>query len=72
MTIETWEEIADGLTRDGWSWGCLQACLDGRLRWVVDAHRGTGLPRYAVDAETKAGAFEKLRSILPAINRGAV
>jgi hypothetical protein len=41
--VKYWEIIADNLSKDGWSWGCVSAIdSQGRTIWIVEAHRGDG------------------------------
>ena len=40
---ESWEIIADDLSKAGWNWGCVSAVdSNGRTIWIADAHRGDG------------------------------
>jgi hypothetical protein len=41
--MKYWEIIADNLSKDGWSWGCV-ATVDshGQMTWIADAHRDDG------------------------------
>jgi hypothetical protein len=62
-----WEIIADHLSKAGWSWGCVSAVTsEGRIIWVVDAHRDDG-KRFVVHADEKLTAFLELET---AIRRG--
>jgi len=62
---ETWEIIADNLSKVGWSWGCVSAKDSrGRTIFVVDAHRD-GNQRFIVRADEKLTAFVELESQLP-------
>ena len=58
--MKYWENIADNLSKAGWSWGCVSA-LDsrGRTIWIADAHRGDG-KRFVVRADEKLTAFVEL------------
>jgi hypothetical protein len=48
------------LSKAGWSWGCVSAIdSDGRMIWIVDAHRDDG-KRFVVYAEEKLTAFLEL------------
>ena len=41
--MKYWEIIADNLSKDGWSWGCVSAVdSDGGTIWIADAHCGDG------------------------------
>jgi hypothetical protein len=56
------EIIADKLSQDGWSWGCVSAMdSNGRRIFVADAHRGDG-QRFVVHADQKLTAFLELES----------
>jgi hypothetical protein len=49
--MKYWEIIADGLSKAGWSWGCVSAIdSNGRTMWIADAHRDDG-KRFVVRAE---------------------
>jgi hypothetical protein len=50
-----WEIISEEISRDGWSWGMVEATVKGRQMYVVDAHRGNLTPRYVVRADTLPG-----------------
>jgi hypothetical protein len=53
--------IADGLYRDGWSWGVMgYITRDGRKMHCVDAHRDG--KRYVVHAEEFGTAFLELEA----------
>jgi hypothetical protein len=59
-----WEIIADNLSKDGWSWGCVSAIdADGRTFWIADAHRGDG-KRFVVRADEKVTALLELESAI--------
>jgi len=59
-------EIADNLSKAGWSWGCVSALdRDGRTIWIVDAHRDDG-KRFAVHATEKLTAFVELEAAIRA------
>jgi hypothetical protein len=52
-------QIADNLSKAGWSWGCVSAIdSNGRTIWIVDAH-GYG-KRFIVRASEKLTAFVEL------------
>jgi len=60
VKMKYWEIIADNLSKDGWSWGCVSAIhSNGRTIWIVDAHRGDG-KRFVVRADEKLTAFADL------------
>jgi len=63
-----WEIIADEISRDGWSWGMVEAIVKGWRMYVVDAHAGNLLPRYVVHADTLLGAFLHLKRELREAN----
>jgi hypothetical protein len=53
-------EIADNLSKAGWSWGCVSAVdSSGQSTWIVDAHRDDGR-RFIVHADEKLRAFVEL------------
>jgi hypothetical protein len=59
--VKNWKIVADKiLSKAGWSYGYVSA-LDrqGRMIWIVDAHRGDGR-RFIVRAEEKPSAFVEL------------
>jgi hypothetical protein len=63
---EVLENIADNLSKDGWSWGCVSA-IDSNERtfWIADAHRDDG-KRFVVRADEKLTAFVELESAIRA------
>jgi hypothetical protein len=62
--MKYWEIIADNLKKAGWSWGCVSALdANGRMIWIVDAHRGDG-KRYVVHADEKLTVFLELESAM--------
>jgi predicted secreted Zn-dependent protease len=62
--ISDWEVIADNLSKSGWSWGCVSAIdSNGRIIWIVDAHRGDG-KCFVVRADEKLTAFMELESVI--------
>lgn len=66
MSAARWEQTADRLAAGGWSWGSLQAVIDGRLVWVVDAHRDDG-QRFVAHATGLDDAFDLLLQSLPTL-----
>jgi hypothetical protein len=57
--VKYWELIADKLSKDGWSWGCIAAVdRDGRIIWVADDDG----KRFVVHADEKLTAFLELES----------
>jgi hypothetical protein len=55
--------IADNLSKAGWSWGCFSAVTsEGRMIWVVDAHRDNG-KRFVVRSDEMLSAFLELERI---------
>jgi hypothetical protein len=60
----TRRQIADNLSKAGWSWGCV-ATVDahGRTIFVVDAHRCDG-KRFVVRADEKLMAFMELEAAM--------
>jgi len=49
--VKYWEIIADNLSKAGWSLGWVSAFdSEGRISWIVDAHRDVG-KRYVVRAD---------------------
>jgi hypothetical protein len=60
--VKYWEIIADNLSKDGWSRGCVSVVDScGRTIFVADAHRGDG-KRFVVRADEKLTAFLELES----------
>jgi hypothetical protein len=54
---EYWENVADNLSKAGWSWGCVSAIdSNGQTTWIADAHRGDG-KRFVVRTDEKLTAF---------------
>jgi hypothetical protein len=50
-------DIADNLSKAGWSWGCVSAIDSyGRTIWIADGHRDDGR-RFIVHADDKLTAF---------------
>ena len=59
-------EIADNLSKAGWSWGCVSALdSNGRTIWIVDAHRDDG-KRFIVRADEMLTAFVELQRAIHA------
>ena len=55
-----WENIAENLSKAGWSWGCVSAIdSNGRTIWIADAHRGDG-KRFVVRSDEILTAFVEL------------
>jgi len=58
--MKDWE-VADNLSKAGWSWGCVSAVdSEGRTIWIADAHRDG--KRFVVRADEKFTAFLELES----------
>jgi hypothetical protein len=56
--MKYWEIIAANLKKAGWSLGWVSALdLEGRIIWIVDAHRDE--KRFVVGADEKLTAFLK-------------
>src|SRR5262245_66109755 len=67
--VNSWETIADNLSKAGWSWGCVSAVTsEGRIIWVADAHRCDG-KRFVVHADDKLNAFVELVSAIRACGK---
>jgi hypothetical protein len=61
--MNSWETIAENLSKAGWSWGCVATVdRDGRTIFVADAHRD-GWKRFVVRAEEKLTAFIELERV---------
>jgi hypothetical protein len=61
--LKYWENIADKLSKAGWSRGWVSAIYSkGRTMWIADAHRDDG-KRYVVHADEKLTAFLELESV---------
>jgi hypothetical protein len=59
--MKYWEIIADNLKKAGWSLGWVSALdLEGRIIWIVDAHRDE--KRFVVGADEKLTAFLKMEA----------
>jgi hypothetical protein len=62
------EIIADNLSEAGWSWGCLSAVdREGRIIWIVDAHRDDG-KRFIARSDEKLTAFLELESAICSVS----
>jgi uncharacterized protein YfaQ (DUF2300 family) len=62
--VNTWEIIADNLSKAGWSWGCVSAVDScGRTIWIADAHRDNG-KRFVARADEKLSAFLELEAAI--------
>jgi hypothetical protein len=61
-----WEIIADGLSKAGWSWGCVSAIdSSGRTIWIAEPHRAD-VKRFVVHADEKLTAFVELEMAMRA------
>jgi len=57
-------EIADNLSKAGWSWGWVSALnREGQTIWIVDARSGDK-ERFVVRADEKLTAFVELQSAI--------
>jgi hypothetical protein len=66
--VKYWESIADNLSKNGWSWGCVSAVdSQGRTIWIADAHRDNG-KRFVVHADEKLTAFAELELAIRAVS----
>jgi hypothetical protein len=55
--VKYWEIIADDLSKDGWSWGCISALgSNGRMTHIRDDGK-----RFVVRADEKLSAFVELK-----------
>jgi hypothetical protein len=61
--VKYWEEIADQLSKAGWTWGHVRFVRDGRYIDVVDARCSAG-KRHIVWADDKLTAFLELQRAL--------
>jgi hypothetical protein len=60
---EYWENVADNLSKAGWSLGWVSAIdSNGRTIWIADAHRDNG-KRFVVRADEKLRAFLELERV---------
>ena len=58
--MKDWEVIADNLSKQGFSWGCVSAIDYNRQTiWIADAHHDDG-KRFVVRADEKLTAFIEL------------
>jgi hypothetical protein len=56
-------EVADNLSKAGWSWGCVSAIdSEARTIWIADAHRDNG-KRFIVRADEILTAFLELERV---------
>ena len=63
--------VGEDLSRQGWSWAVTNYMQpNGRLMWVVDAHREDG-HRHISRAETQLGALLQLKQDLASVYRPA-
>ena len=61
--MKDWEAIADKLSKAGWSLGWVSAVdSEGRITWIVDAHRDDG-KRFVVRSDEMLSAFLELERI---------
>jgi hypothetical protein len=61
--MKYWEIIADNLSKAGFIVGWVSALdLDGRMIWIVDAHRDA--KRFIVRADEKLTAFPELEVVI--------
>jgi len=59
--VRYWENIAENLSKAGWSLGSVSAVdSNGRTIWIGEAHRGGG-KRFVVRANEKLTAFLELQ-----------
>ena len=57
---EYWENVADNLSKAGWSWGRVSAVdSKGRTIWIADAHRDDGKRPLNCDARTCTYAADR-------------
>ena len=60
--MKYWEIIADNLSNDGWSWGCIAAVdRERQTIFIADAHRDDG-KRFVAHGYEKLTAFLELES----------
>jgi hypothetical protein len=61
--VTYWEILADNLGKARWSLSWVSALdREGRIIWIVDAHRDDG-KRYVVHADEKLTAFLELERV---------
>jgi hypothetical protein len=66
--VEVCNNIADNLSKAGWSWGCVSAIdSEGRMISIVDAHRDDG-KRFVVRADEKLTEFIELEQVIRRLN----
>ena len=64
--MKYWGIMAENLSKDGWSWGCISAIdSNGRTIWIADTHHDDG-KRFIVHADEKLTAFMELASAVHA------
>jgi hypothetical protein len=64
LALKHWVIIADNLSKNGWSWGCVSAVdCNGQTIWIADAHRDDG-KRFVVRADENLTAFLELESAI--------
>lgn len=61
--MKYWEIVADGLTRQGWSWGYTSVLTARGTVHIVDAHRGDSC-RFIVHSDERLTAFLELERML--------
>ena len=62
--MKYWGIMAENLSKDGWSWGCISAIdSNGRTIWIADTHHDDG-KRFIVHADEKLTAFMELESAI--------
>jgi hypothetical protein len=62
-SMKYWELVADKLSKAGWSLGWVSAVdSEGRVIWIVDAHRDNG-KRFVVRSDEMLSAFLELERI---------
>jgi len=65
--VKYWENIADNLSKAGWSWGCVSAIdSNGRTTWIADAHRATEPGTLLCTRDKKLTAFVELEAAIRA------
>jgi hypothetical protein len=65
-SLEVCNNIADSLSKAGWSLGCVSAIdSNGRTIWIADPHRDDG-KRYIVRADERLTAFLELEAAIRA------
>jgi hypothetical protein len=62
-SVQYWEVVSDKLSKAGWSLGWVSAVdSEGRMLWIVDAHRDDG-KRFVVRSDEILTAFLELERI---------